>query len=83
MWVEESTREEREATSSPKRRGRVKEAKVKRRSSVDWAKEEAQLRKPSDHSSVKAGSRERWWAWRNIGEAEEASTRSAKEERSC
>ena len=61
MWVEESTREEREATSSPKRRGRVKEAKVKRRSSVDWAKEDAQLRKPSDHSSVKAGSRERWW----------------------
>lgn len=63
--MEESTREEREATSSPKRRGRVKEEKVKRRSSVDWAKEDAQLRKPSDHSSVKAGSREQWWAWRN------------------
>lgn len=57
MWVEESTREEREATSSPKRRGRVKEEKVKRQSSVDWVKEDAEEAKPSDHSSVKLATR--------------------------
>lgn len=40
--MEELTREEREPTSSPKRRGRVKEEKVKRRSSVDCVKEDAE-----------------------------------------
>lgn len=55
--MEESTREEREATSSPKRRGRVKEEKVKRQSSVDWVKEDAEEAKPSDHSSVKLATR--------------------------
>ena len=43
--MEESTREEREATSSPKRRGRVKEEKVKRDGS--WVKINQQRMKSS------------------------------------